>query len=266
MQSALRALPPALVAMTGFAATAAAELMTLQPRPGVELRLGVEVRANARVVALLFAGGHGKIELDGAGRPNGLRGNFLIRARGHLAARGIGIVLVDAPSDRQGGRGLAGWRLTAGHAADIGRAVRAIRQRFRRPAWLVGTSAGTASVAAAAAYLGGADRPDGLVFTSSITATSRRSTGTVFDVALANYAGPAYVAAHEGDACVVTPPGDAPRLLAALAAARPKKLQMFSGGLPPRSAPCDARSQHGFFGIEAQAMNAIADFMLRPSQ
>lgn len=264
MQPALRILPAAIIAATVFSAGAAAELVTLQPRPGVELRLGVEVRGNERAVALLFAGGHGKIELDGVGQPQGLRGNFLIRARRHLAARGIGLVLVDAPSDRQGERGLAGWRLTAAHAADIGLAVRTIRQRYARPIWLVGTSAGTASVAAAAAYLAGPDRPDGVVFTSSITATTRRGAGTVFDVALANYTGPAYIAAHEGDACVATPPSDAPRLLAALAAARPKKLQTFSGGLPPRSAPCEAFAQHGFLGVEPQVMNAIADFILHP--
>mgnify|MGYP001217054477 CR=1 FL=1 len=266
MRSAFLVLFAAAVAAVDHAAPAAAELVTLQPRPGVELRLGVEARGNERAVALLFAGGHGKIELDGAGQPQGLRGNFLIRARRHLAARGIGLVLVDAPSDRQGERGLAGWRLTAAHAADIGLAVRTIRQRFRRPVWLVGTSAGTASVAAAATYLSGADRADGVVFTSSITATSRRSTGTVFDVALANYTGAALVAAHEGDTCAVTPPAGAPRLLAALSGARPKKLQMFSGGLPPKSAPCEARSQHGFLGIEPQVMGAIADFILRPSQ
>jgi hypothetical protein len=247
-----------------FAAPAAAELVKLQPRPGVELRLAVEARAQAPAIALLFAGGHGKIELDEGGQPRGLRGNFLIRARNHLAARGIGVVLVDAPSDRQGERGLFGWRLSAEHAADIGHAVGAMRRRFQRPIWLVGTSAGTVSVAVAAARLAGAERADGVVFTSTITQQGRRGGDTVFDVRLAAFAGPALVAAHEGDACVATPAADAPRVLAALAAARPKKLMTFTGGSPPQSAPCEARSAHGFLGLEAQVMNAVADFILRP--
>jgi hypothetical protein len=247
------------------AAPAPAELVTLQPRPGVALRLGVEARPNVAAIAILFAGGHGKIELDDGGQPQGLRGNFLIRARAHLAARGIGNVLIDAPSDRQGERGMFGWRQSAEHAGDIGAVVRAMRQRFQRPVWLVGTSAGTVSVANAAARLTGPARPDGIVLTATITRQMRGRGFTVFDVGIAAYAGPAFVASHEGDACPATPPGDAPRVLAALAGARPKKLMMFGGGLPPRSAPCEARAQHGFLGIEAQVMNAIADFILRPS-
>jgi len=243
---------------------ASAELVKLQPRPGVELRLGVEARGNEAVVVLLFAGGHGLLQLDGGGQPQGLRGNFLIRARSHLAARGIGVVLVDAPSDRQGERGLFGWRQSAEHAADIGAAVRAMRERFRRPVWLIGTSAGTVSVANAGG-LSGAQRPDGLVLTATITRQVRGRGFTVFDTAMGAFSGPALVASHEGDGCEATPSADTARVLAALAAARPKKMLTFSGGSPPQSAPCEARSQHGFLGIEAQVMNAIADFILRPS-
>lgn len=249
----------------GVAAPASADVMKLQPRPGVELRLGVEVRGNERAIVLLFAGGHGMLNIDESGRPQGLRGNFLIRARSYLAGRGIGVVLVDAPSDHLGGNGLTGYRTSSAHAAEIGMAVAAIRQRFPGKAvWLAGTSNGTVSVAAAAAYLQGAQRPDGVVFTSSITQQSRLN-GSVFNVSLANYSGAALVASHEGDGCRFTPAADAPRLLAALAGAQPKKLITFNGGSSPRSEPCEAFSQHGFIGLEGQVMNAIADFILRPS-
>ena len=246
------------------AAPASAEVMKLTPRPGVELRLGVEGRGNERAIVLLFAGGHGMLRIDENGQPQGLRGNFLIRARGYLAGRGIGVVMVDAPSDHLGGSGLTGYRTSSAHVAEIGMAVAAIRQRFPGKAvWLAGTSNGTVSVAAAAAYLQGAQRPDGVIFTSSITQQTRLN-GSVFNVSLASYTGPALVASHEGDGCRATPAADAPRLLAALAGARPKKLLTFNGGSPPRSEPCEAFSQHGFVGIEGQVMNAIADFILRP--
>lgn len=254
-----------VLALSLAAAPASAELVKLQPRPGVELRIAIEGPGRAAAAyALLFAGGEGRLKLDDAGQPRGLRGNFLIRARQHLTARGIGVVMVDAPSDRQGERGMAGWRLSGEHIADIGFAVRTVRQRFGRPVWIVGTSAGTVSVAGAAARLAGADRPDGVVLTATITRQNRGRGATVFDAGLAAYSGPVFVASHEGDACVSTPPGDAPRVLAAFAGARPKKLMLYSGGLPPQSEPCEARAQHGFFGIEAQVMNAIADFILRP--
>jgi hypothetical protein len=253
-------------ALVGTAPAQAAELLRIPVRAGVELRAAVEPPAGgAAAYALLFAGGNGKIELDEGGRPQGLRGNFLIRARRHLAARGIGLVLVDAPSDEQGAMGLRNDRLSPQNAQDIGRVVVLIRRRFRRPVWLVGTSAGTLSVAVAMAQLAGAARPDGVVYTSSITRRTRNLPATVFDVNLGAYTGPALVIAHDGDACPATPPGNAPRLFAALAAAHPKRLQTFSGGLPPRSGPCQARSQHGFLGVETQVMNAIADFILRPA-
>jgi hypothetical protein len=253
----------AIAFAAGWSIPASAELVKLQTRPGVELRLGVEARGNVQAVALLFAGGHGRLSLDDGGQPQTLRGNFLIRARHFLAARGIAVVIVDAPSDRQSEAGLTGYRQSGAHAAEIGMAVAAMRQRFGRPVWVVGTSNGSLSVASAAAQLHGAQRPDGAVFTSSVTQQTRRN-GSVFDVSLASYTGAALVASHEGDGCRATPAADSPRLLGALSAARPKKLLTFNGGSPPRGDPCEAFSQHGFVGIEGQVMNAIADFILRP--
>jgi hypothetical protein len=34
-----------------------------------------------------------------------------------------------------------------------------------------------------------------------------------------------------------------------------------SGGLPPKSRPCEARSAHGYFGVEAETIQRIADWM-----
>jgi hypothetical protein len=36
---------------------------------------------------------------------------------------------------------------------------------------------------------------------------------------------------------------------------------VLDGGAPPTSAPCEAKSQHGFFGIEAEAVDTIAKFI-----
>jgi len=254
-----------LFMVVGAFGPAAAELVRIPLRPNIDIRIAIEPpQGPAAAYALIFAGGHGKIQLDDAGQPRGLRGNFLIRARRHLAARGIGLVPVDAPADYQGPEGLWPYRMAHQYAGDIGQAVNLVKKRYGRPVWLVGTSAGTLSVANAAARLSHENRPDGVVFTSSITQPTRRRSETVFSVHLAAYNGPALVVSHDGDGCVATPARDAPRLLAALASARPKKVQILSGGSPPTSEPCEAMSQHGFLGIEAQAMNAIADFILRP--
>jgi hypothetical protein len=244
-------------------AGANAELVRIEPRPGVTLALGVEPPAGpAAAYALLFAGGEGALGLDAAGQPTSLRNNFLVRARHHLRTAGIGVVLVDAPSDHASG--LRPFRLDPRHAADIGAAVRAVRQRFGRPVWLVGTSAGTLSVANAAARLSGAERPDGVVLTATITRRTRMITQTVLDLTLGGYAGPVLVASHRDDSCVATPAADGPGVVAAFAAARPKAFRLFEGGLPPRSDACQAQSPHGFLGIEAEVMGAIAAFIKAP--
>lgn len=262
-----RVAAPAFGAALGLGAAAApvsAELVRLPVRAGVALPLAIEApRGPAAAWALIFAGGEGALALDAAGQPTALAGNFLIRARRHLSAAGIGLVLVDAPSDHAGG--VRSIRLDPRHAADIGAAIAYVRQRFGRPVWLVGTSAGTLSVANAASRLAGRERPDGIVLTASITRRARQQTGTVFDMALGAYAGPVLVASHRDDACFATPSADSERLLAAFAAARPKALRLYSGGSPPQSDPCQARSAHGFLGLEAEVMGAIAAFIRAPA-
>jgi hypothetical protein len=37
---------------------------------------------------------------------------------------------------------------------------------------------------------------------------------------------------------------------------------LLEGGSPPQSEPCQAKSQHGFLGIEDQAVDAIAQFIM----
>jgi hypothetical protein len=38
---------------------------------------------------------------------------------------------------------------------------------------------------------------------------------------------------------------------------------LFSGGSPPISDPCEARSAHGFLGLEAEVIGQIAGWMRR---
>jgi len=54
---------------------------------------------------------------------------------------------------------------------------------------------------------------------------------------------------------------DAPKLKARLTAAKPTEIVLLDGGAPPLSAPCEAKSQHGFLGIEDEAVATIARFV-----
>jgi pimeloyl-ACP methyl ester carboxylesterase len=131
---------------------------------------------------------------------------------------GFLVAVLDRPSDRK--NGLWNFRTTSEHAADVKQAIAAIREVAPVPVWLVGTSMGSLSAANAAARLpeGG---PDGIVLTSSVTETSKASYETTRHAGLV------------------------------------KQLMTFQGGRPAISPPCEARSPHGYLGIEATVVSAI---------
>ena len=60
----------------------------------------------------------------------------------------------------------------------------------------------------------------------------------------------------------VSAPQDGPKILDALAVSPRKALLTFEGGLPAQSGECEARSAHGYLGIEEQVVAGIAAFIL----
>jgi pimeloyl-ACP methyl ester carboxylesterase len=202
---------------------------------------------------VLFAGGHGALGL-GSGRL-GLGGNFLVRNRRRFAGHGLLVAVIDTPSDRP--RGLDGFRTTAAHAEDVRAVVAALRQDAAVPVWLVGTSMGTVSAANAAARLS-PDGADGLVLTSSVTRQGRERPESMGDVRLKDVRIPTLIVHHRDDGCPATPFADTPALLRDFAQAPRRELLAFDGGEPPRSGPCEAHSAHGYLGLDAQVVAAIA--------
>jgi hypothetical protein len=68
---------------------------------------------------------------------------------------------------------------------------------------------------------------------------------------------------HRNDGCRVTPATDVNALQAKLTGAPRTQVMLFNGGDPPRSDACEALSEHGFLGIEAQVVEAIAAWILK---
>jgi pimeloyl-ACP methyl ester carboxylesterase len=233
-------------------ASAADDIRTIPTRPGVTDAF-ILVRPSGAPVAsvILFAGGNGLLAL-GSGKP-GLGGNFLVRNRARFAGQGLLVAVVDTPSDHPAG--LDGFRTSAAHAEDIRAVIAALRQEAPVPVWLIGTSMGTVSAANGAARLstGG---PDGLVLTSTVTRAGRARPESVGDVRLGDVRVPTLIVHHKNDACQSTPYADTPALLRDFKVTR-KELLAFDGGDPPQSGPCDARAAHGYFGIDAQVVDAI---------
>ncbi|MGB9060920.1 MAG: hypothetical protein WCC50_20620, partial [Pseudolabrys sp.] len=73
---------------------------------------------------------------------------------------------------------------------------------------------------------------------------------------------PTLIVSHRNDACGITPAADAPKLSKRLTKASKVEIALLYGGDPPLSEdPCGAKAQHGYFGMEAEAVNAIAKFI-----
>jgi len=253
-----------LLAAAGPAWAASASLASIQTPRGVKqafILISPLEKPTASVI--LFAGGHGALGLTTASSMKWGAGNFLVRSRDVFAARGFMVAVVDAPSDRRNGMN-AIFRMSDAHARDIEAVAAHLKQQVQAPVWVVGTSMGTFSAAGGAIA---ASNIDGLVLTSTITRSKRdwkiaaSHRDGVASMPLSRITAPTLIVSHRHDGCDITPAADAPKLSARLTRARKVQVALLDGGLPPVSEPCEARSQHGFLGIEAQVVDAIAKFI-----
>ena len=247
----------ALVLWLPFGAPSAEDIVSLATRGGVtqSYLLSAPESGKPRAVAILFPGGAGKTDLERESARKVLdRGNFLVRSRRLLAASGIVAVVMDAPSDRASGMDDE-FRLSDVHAEDIGKVVADLKARYPGlPVFLIGTSRGTVSAAAAGRQLGKA--VDGVVLTATLFLATRQQPGlSGFD--FGSIPSPLLFVHHTGDGCAYTPYAAAKRL------SERYPLVTVSGGLPPQSKPCEAMSEHGFLGREAGTIEAIANWMLK---
>jgi len=237
-----------------------AEFVPVPSRPGVTVPIAIEPPTGQAVAwALLFVGGNGVLKLDTAGAPTApLSVLYLVRRRDVLKSAGIGVVLVDVPSDQRSGINPR-FRRSEQHMADVAAVTTMVRQRFRRPVWIIGHSNGGITAAAVARSLSGAARPDGLILASPTVIKSRRNPDQPFPPF--PYTGAALVAAHQADGCTYSPPSDAAVVSQAFSKARPNALRMFSGGAAGRGDPCLPLSLHSFYGMEREVLSAFAAFI-----
>lgn len=257
-------------------------IVTLTTPRGVEQSFILIKPDHPVASVILFAGGSGLLRLHRVpplqvGPDDFVVGNFLVRSREKFAAHDFIVAVVDAPSDQELGMGPY-FRLRKSHATDIGAVAHYLKLEAGLPVWLVGTSAGSWSAARGAIGAGrdgiAASAIDGLVLTSTVTRMPQDSDYAkyfsrfaseypdgVISMALDEIRVPTLIVSHSDDACNGTPAADAPALAKHLTRAPKVEIALVSGGDPPRSDPCQAYSQHGFLGVEAQATDKIAEFI-----
>src|SRR5512146_976974 len=235
----------------------AEEIVTLPTREGVTQSFLLTVPATPpAAVAVLFPGGGGRINLRMQnGRIRFGAGNFLVRSRRFFVEGGVATAVMDTPSDQRSGMDDY-FRLGEEHTQDIRRVVADLKQRFPGLAvFLVGTSRGTISAAAAGRALG--NEVTGTVLTSTLFYGGQRFGPGLSGVDFGTIRTPVLLVHHIDDGCSVTPYREAKNLSSRF------PLITVHGGDPPRSEPCEAFSQHGFLGKEAPTVNAIIKWMLK---
>jgi pimeloyl-ACP methyl ester carboxylesterase len=245
-----------LLCLAAAAVQAADRLVGIDTRPGVRVAYWLMPRDGATATVVLLPGGEGGIGMKG-GVPTS--SNFLVRSRDLFAAAGFNVAVVGKPSDRDD-LDLV-FRTQADHMEDLRRVVERLRRDLGKPVWLVGTSRGTTSAAAAGIALGPAI--DGVVLSSSITDASLP--GAVQNMPLGEIRVPVLVLHHRRDACRSTPPAFAARIAEGLTSSPAKKLSMVDGGSGAYGNPCEPMHWHGFIGMEQQAVDEIARFIRAPS-
>jgi dienelactone hydrolase len=240
----------------------AARVVDIPTRPGVTQRMVVIEPDNPKAAVVLFAGGHGGLQISSAGNFKWGDENFVVRTRRLFVAKGLMAVVVDAPSDRQNAPYLNGFRQTPQHVADIKAVIAWLRRQANIPVWLVGTSRGTQSAAFIATQLPLADGgPDGLILTSTIL-TDKPGARPVPEMPLGRIRVPTLVVHHKQDGCQYCKYRDLPSLMDKLTGVPRKELLTVQGG-KDQGDPCKPMAHHGFNGIEQEVVTKIAEWIIQ---
>jgi hypothetical protein len=263
-KKALSAFCLAMFVTTAAGAEPQSATLVSVPTPRGVKQAFILIRPEKPVAAvILFAGGHGALGLRSASSMRWGAGNFLVRTRNLFADQGLMVAVADAPSDKQDGMN-AIFRMSQSHADDIGAVAAYLKKQAAVPVWLVGTSMGTFSAAGGA--IASRDT-DGLVLTSTITRSkpdwkiAKSHRDGVASMELPQVTLPTLIVSHRKDGCDITPAADASKLKGRLTKSPKVEVVLLDGGSPPQSEPCQAKSRHGFIGIEAQAVATIARFI-----
>ena len=183
-----------------------------------------------------------------------LGGNFLIRSRRHWLDEETLVLSVDAPSD-QWSTFSQQFREDPRYGEDVRALMAEAGQRYGISDWtLVGTSEGSISAFHVARM--NPDLAQRVILTASVFVAGRNGPG----LSGVGWDGPAkrlLWVHHEFDPCAYTPYRSAQQF----AAKSRSPLLTVRGGGPAQGAPCEARSAHGFVGVEPETVLAMRSWV-----
>jgi len=230
------------------------QVVDLPTRPGITVRILALIPETPKATVILLSGGDGGVQIFPGGSMGRFPGNFLLRSRQRFVVHGLAVVVVDAPSDRARPPYLRGFRHSAEHSQDLAAVIEWAAKHAAPKVWLVGTSRGTESAAAAGLKLQGMPALAGVVLTSSILVDNE--TTPVPALQLPELRLPILVVHHERDTCRVTRFSDLTKLTARLPTSVAHRVVTVSGGIS-EGGDCEGMSYHGFNGREEEVVGDI---------
>jgi hypothetical protein len=246
-----------LAAALGLPAAAAAQIVTVPTRPGVTQSFFVASMGARKpeAIALMYIGGYGNINLrEENGQVKFSQGNFLPRSRRDFVRNGVLPVILDTPSDARSGVGDE-YRVGAEQTTDARAVLAELRKRFPGvPIYILTTSRSSITGAHVGRALG--DEIAGVVLTSSMFASPHGRWPVITGFDFGAIKSRLLFVHHKGDGCVATPYSEAARL------GERFPLISVSGGKSAESGPCEPFSAHGYFGKEAETVDAISAWIL----
>ncbi len=254
-----------VVTLAGLAnqaqAQSAPRVVDIPTRTGVTQRFVYIAPAQPKATVILFAGGHGGLQIKDGGSFGWGNGNFLVRTRQQFADAGLAVAVIDAPSDKQTPPFLSGNRQRPEHTTDVKAVIAWLKQQAPVPVWLVGTSRGTQSAAYIATETTPAQGgPDGIVLTSTIL-TENKGGRAVPAMPVEKLTIPVLVVHHQQDGCKLCAFSDMPQLMDKLAKTPKAELISVTGG-QNQGDPCEAQAYHGYNGIEADVVGKISRWVI----
>ncbi len=242
------------------------EVIKVKSKRGVSIPFLLTVPDNPKASVILFIGGNGLLKLSSSGDIREGKNIFLAREYKKFADQGFMVALVDVASDMKESKGT--FRISDDHANDIFAVIDYLRKKADIPIWLVGTSMG--SFSAASVGIKKQQLVAGIVLTSSVTRPAEEKSlkkltaklpDGVASLNLNKFKKPALIVSHAEDNCKASPPADAAKLKSKLSNSPRVEVVLLKGGKARKSGECEGLAKHGFYGIEMDAVKAIADFI-----